>query len=119
MTATIETGPVIHELKTWPEEWFAIDQGKKTADIRLDDRNYRPGDVLLLQCWDPDGRTVDQDTQVETLGAYSGAQCWRKVTHVMTGDRFGLAPGYVLLSFSWRRLHPCTPGTEHRWPPHC
>jgi hypothetical protein len=42
-----------HTLKTWPEPFDAVDKGWKTFEIRKDDRNFQPGDKLVLQEWDP------------------------------------------------------------------
>jgi hypothetical protein len=40
-----------HELKTWPEFFAAIRDGRKRFEYRLNDRNYRDGDVLVLREW--------------------------------------------------------------------
>ena len=42
---------MILELKILPEYFNAIKSGQKTFEIRYNDRNYRPGDVLLLKEW--------------------------------------------------------------------
>jgi hypothetical protein len=43
----------IHHLKTWPSYFQAIDRGEKTFEVRRNDRDYQPGDTLILQEWDP------------------------------------------------------------------
>lgn len=45
----------IHPLKTWPNFFELIESGVKTFELRKNDRNYRAGDILFLQEWDPSG----------------------------------------------------------------
>lgn len=42
-----------HELKTWPAEFTAIVESKKTFDFRLDDRGFAPGDQVVFSEWTP------------------------------------------------------------------
>ena len=42
-----------HHLKTWPEYFKVIKSGKKTFEIRWNDRDYQVGDVLVLEEYDP------------------------------------------------------------------
>jgi hypothetical protein len=51
-----------------------------------------------LREWDPHLRTVDPDMQIEQDGAYTGRECWRVITHVQPGGRWGLSLGWVALS---------------------
>lgn len=44
-----------HCLKTWPEQFQAVVEGRKTAEMREDDRGYQVGDELLLREWLPPG----------------------------------------------------------------
>jgi len=41
------------EKKVWPEFFREIASGNKTFELRLDDFECRPGDVLVLKEWDP------------------------------------------------------------------
>lgn len=75
---------ITHDLKIWPEHFEAVLSGLKKAELRLDDRGYAAGDILLLREWNRFGNF------------YTGRQTTRKVAHV--GRGLGLAPGYVLLS---------------------
>jgi hypothetical protein len=45
--------PVKHRLKTWPEYLKAVLSGKKTFEIRKNDRDFRVNDLLLLQEYNP------------------------------------------------------------------
>jgi ASC-1-like (ASCH) protein len=42
-----------HQLKSWPRYFRDIVSGKKKFEVRLDDRHYAVGDVLILREWDP------------------------------------------------------------------
>ena len=42
-----------HDLKTWPEYFIAIVLGKKTFEIRNNDRDFKLRDILHLQEWEP------------------------------------------------------------------
>lgn len=43
-----------HVLKCWPEFFDAIADGRKTFELRRDDREYAVGDVLELRWWNPE-----------------------------------------------------------------
>lgn len=88
-------GPVrqVHDLKCWPPCWEAIATGRKTCDLRKNDRGYRVGDLLILREWIPDNWLED-----DTPGGFTGRVCQREITHVLLGSKFGLASGYVALS---------------------
>lgn len=76
-----------HVLKCWPQPFADLLSGVKTHEFRLNDRDYQPGDMLKLQCFDP------------TTERYTGAVLQRQVTHVLR-DGFGLPAGYAVLSLS-------------------
>jgi hypothetical protein len=42
-----------HELKTWPEFFRAIREGRKRHEVRANDRDFRVGDVLVLREYEP------------------------------------------------------------------
>ena len=83
-----------HELKCWPEFFGPLNSGDKTAELRLNDRNFQVGDILILREWEP------------TTQVYSGNECRRRVTHVMHGvgtvgaiaPLRGLSSKFVMLS---------------------
>lgn len=75
-----------HELKCWPEHFTAILDGSKTVELRLNDRGYAVGDLLILK-------------EFQYPVGYSGRDCVREVTHVVR-DTFGtwLQPDVVAMS---------------------
>jgi hypothetical protein len=69
-----------HELKTWPSFFQAVIDGRKTFEVRYDDRGFQNGDVVLLREWDPNIRTHGlslQDTQ------YTGRQAQAEIGYVL------------------------------------
>jgi hypothetical protein len=72
------TDMTVHELKSWPEFFTAVESGEKTFELRRNDRNYQVGDVLVLREWKPNIHGDDE-------GEYTGRSCRRRVTYVMEG----------------------------------
>jgi hypothetical protein len=50
-----------HTLKIWPANLFPILEGKKTCEIRVNDRDYHVGDTLCLRAFDPDKQEFVND----------------------------------------------------------
>jgi hypothetical protein len=87
-----------HELKSWPEFFADVATGKKNFELRRNDRDYRPGDELVLREWEP-GDHPDRAT-----ARYTGREHRVIVTYVLTGAGVGciaplkgLALGYCIL----------------------
>lgn len=80
MTKEIE----VHELKTWPQYWEALESGAKTFEVRKLDRLFGVGDTLHLREWSP-------------LSGYSGREMKKTITYVMPGGQWGLSEGNCIL----------------------
>lgn len=75
-----------HHLKTWPIHFQATWDGRKTAEVRVNDRGYEEGHALFLEEYDLD------------TASYSGRIIQSEVTHVLYGPAYGIAPGLVVMS---------------------
>ena len=74
-----------HELKLEAEEFEVLASGAKTFEIRLNDRNYKVGDLLILREWTP-------------LFFYTGREGHKYITHILHSEY--IKEGYVGLSLS-------------------
>jgi len=82
---------VTHLLKTWPVFFNAIRDGRKTFEIRLDDRGFSVGDTLILRKWEPADLewTCPREQEI------------RKVTYILRDtDYAGIVPGYVVMGLA-------------------
>ena len=75
----------MHDLKCWDCYFEAVDSGLKTFEIRLNDRDYKLHDSLLLREWDP-ARKV-----------YTGRALLMRVTYIF-GSPTHLPIGYLAMS---------------------
>jgi hypothetical protein len=82
----------VHSLKYWTEFFEAVVDGRKPFELRVDDRGYCEGDVLLLEEWTPDNKTRDRST-----GTYTGRATTVLVTYLMRGLILGLKEGWVVM----------------------
>lgn len=76
---------VVHDVKCWSEPFNAVVSGVKKFEWRLNDRDYRVDDVIVLNEWNPD------------TDKYSGRYIRKRITYVLT-EGFGLPDGYCVLS---------------------
>jgi len=85
-----------HELKTDPEVFDAVAEGRKTHEIRKNDRGFKVGDGLLLR------RTRYSGAEMKSWPhyplEYTGETERRVVSHILEG--YGLSDGWVILSFA-------------------
>lgn len=84
------------EKKVLPEYYKGIRTHKKMFEIRKDDDNIRPGDILVLREWDGE--------------KYTGGLTRREVTAVLRNcPEYGLMDGYCILSLQvagWDWIKP-------------
>lgn len=75
-----------HNLKCWPKYFMAVIGGHKLHEIRKNDRDFRAGDEILLQEWDP-------ETQ-----QYTGNDCLVRVSYLTAPGEWGLPDDIVIMS---------------------
>ena len=79
---------MVHELKTWPEYFQLLVSGEKAFELRKNDRDFLPGQSLLL-------REYDKQTN-----KYTGRSLHFKITYVLHGaeaESLGLKKGYCIM----------------------
>lgn len=77
-----------HALKTWPEYFKLVREGKKRFELREDDRDYEEGDVIILQEYHPDTKK------------YSGEEERFQAGFILRGPAFGLKKGHCIIQLS-------------------
>mgnify|MGYP000122885120 FL=1 len=74
-----------HALKTWPEFYEQVEKGLKSFELRKNDRNYKLGDDLILQEYNPEKKE------------YTGKEWKGTISYVFDNEAFGLKKGFILL----------------------
>lgn len=75
-----------HELKILPIYFDCVNEGRKTFEVRKNDRNFRSADTVVLREWEPE------------LG-YSGRELKFEIGYVLPLDKFmGPQTDYVVFS---------------------
>ena len=74
-----------HGLKIWPLYFDDVRTGRKTFEIRENDRDFHTGDTLVLNEW-------DNERQL-----YTGRSVKVKVTYLLRGGSHGLHEDFVAL----------------------
>lgn len=89
----VARAPIEHKVKSWPPLFEATLLGVKKHELRrATDRDYRIGDILCLQEYDPDSQR------------YTGRELRVTITYVTSAEfpcalsDGGLSPGFCLLS---------------------
>ena len=73
----------VHELKIRPEYFLPVSEGRKTFEIREDDRGFRRGDIVVLREFDPNTKK------------YTGRSIRKKIGYVSI---FGQKQGWCVFS---------------------
>ncbi len=83
-----------HELKTWPELFEAVKEGRKNFDVRKNDRGFQTGDILIFKKWNPaiifQDHVVGYDQHEPPLRM--------RVKYILSG--FGIENGYVVMGLA-------------------
>lgn len=102
---------MIHELKCAKEYFEAVVSGKKSFEVRKNDRQYAVGDFLAMNevQYVPEIRTDGDGVITEQVPTYTGRSCLVEVVYILQNDQY-LQPGYVCMS-----IRPCAIGraVEH------
>lgn len=77
----------VHELKTYPHYFQQSLEGNKNFEIRMNDRNFQVGDIVILKEWD----------NIK----YSGREVIGRIKYILDDRFIGLTKGYVALSLEF------------------
>lgn len=80
---------MIHALKTLPEYFLPVIEGKKGFEIRKNDRPFQVGDLLALNEWDAE------------MERYTGRSCLAYIDYILNDEAY-CKEGYVILG-----IKPC------------
>lgn len=80
---------MIHALKEWPEHFADVIDGRKTYEVRDNDRDFLMGDMLALNEFDPQRQM------------YTGNSCLVYIDHILNDSKF-CKDGQVILG-----IKPC------------
>jgi hypothetical protein len=83
-----------HKLKIDTAVFELLTSGKKTFELRKNDRDYKEGDILIL-------RETRYNSAEMALGMpveYTGREDIRLVSHVLIVPVYGLSEGWAILS---------------------
>jgi Domain of unknown function (DUF3850) len=76
----------IHSLKTIQPHFTEVAKRSKKFEVRKNDRNFKPRDLLILKEWKP----MEQ--------AYTGQEINCEVTSMLKGGQYGIAKEYCIMS---------------------
>lgn len=74
----------VHELKIWSEYFDDIASGRKTFEVRKNDRDFKEGDLLMLM------ECVDE--------MHTGRGISKTISYILEGGRFGIQDDYIVMS---------------------
>lgn len=77
----------VHYLKTWTQFFNEVRSGIKQFEVRKNDRDFKIGDTLILEEFDP------------AKDAYTGAWVPERITYKLDDERF-VKEGYVILGIT-------------------
>jgi Domain of unknown function (DUF3850) len=67
--------PKVHHIKSWPQYFAPIREGRRTHELRRNDRDFQVGDTMLLEEFDPQTQKYTGETcEVEITSMTSNIQ---------------------------------------------
>lgn len=82
----------IHEVKCLREFFVPIIEGRKTFEVRKNDRNYKVGDGLLL-------------IEIYKNGRSSGRAAYCHISYILPGGSYGISPEYCVLGIQFWQIN--------------
>ena len=111
----------VHEVKSVPPYWQEVASRQKLLEVRLNDRDYRVGDILIMREYEPPPPAAEGGPSPAWGGKYTGRVAIALISHMVEGQAefdpdFRVPAGYVLLSVQLigtvgsKKLVPPVPG---------
>lgn len=121
----------VHDLKVWPDYYEELAEGRKTHEIRRNDRDFQVGCLLRQRKFIPcetcggsginselvDVRSDHEDNPCISCDGAKGTYCpdspalYYKVPYITPGGKWGIDPDFVVMSII--RIKPGSPLIEH------
>ena len=90
-------GPVrVHRVKSAPNPFRDVWDGRKSYEVRVDDRGYRTGDEMRLCEWTSPLAAAESGSTAD-LSGYTGREIRVEIVHKTPGGRWGLPHGLCVL----------------------
>lgn len=70
--------------------WSPLMLGSKSAEFRLNDRDYKESDVLVMRFVDDNGEVSPKHSTLRPF----------RVNHIVYGPDFGIPEGYCMMSIT-------------------
>ena len=81
---------MVHALKIYPEYYEAVKSGKKPFEVRKNDGDFKIGDILALNEFDPlEGEK----------GQYTGRTIFQKISYILADEAY-CKTGFVVIGIS-------------------
>ncbi len=84
----------IHKLKTDSEVFQAVVEGRKTFEIRFNDRDFKVGDLIVLK----ETKFTGQQMREGSPLIYTGREMQKQISYILSG--YGLQDGWVILGIT-------------------
>lgn len=105
---------ITYELKTWPEPFQAVWEGRKRYEIRKNDRGFGVGDHLVLREFKPHAKCGGSGWDLgfensapcgcaEPHGQYTGRKFHAQISYMTQGGQWGLPENLCVLSLEKER----------------
>jgi hypothetical protein len=75
----------VHQLKTLPQYFEKVAAGKKSWELRKNDRDFQENDILILQEFDKKKGYTNRELRV-------------KIIYIFHGGKYGLVEDYCIMS---------------------
>ncbi len=91
----------IHKLKTVQPFFTHVKEGKKKFEFRKNDRDFKFGDLLILEEYDPEEAALNPKSND---GGYTGKAFVVRVDYILQSDFPGIEKDYCVMGITKTKL---------------